>query len=50
MPKGKKIATIKATSTNGNITDVLKQLWQVAVNLRGLSGHSGRRKIVINER
>lgn len=34
MPKGKKTATY-TTSENGNITDVLKQLWQAAVNLRG---------------
>src|SRR5215212_6426673 len=35
MPKGTKKATYQATPTNGNITDVLKQLWQAAVNLRG---------------
>jgi len=34
MPKGKKTATYQTTE-NGNITDVLKQLWQAAVNLRG---------------
>src|SRR5215212_8458052 len=35
MPKGTKKATYQATPTNGNITDVLKQLFQAAVNLRG---------------
>ena len=35
MPRGAKKSTYQATSTNGNITDVLKQLWQAAVNLRG---------------
>src|SRR5215212_2023163 len=35
MPKGTKKATYQAAPTNGNITDVLKQLWQAAVNLRG---------------
>ena len=35
MPSGKRRPIYKASSQNGNITDVLKELWQAAVNLRG---------------
>ena len=35
MPKGAKKVTYQTSTENGNITDVLKQLWQAAVNLRG---------------
>jgi len=35
MPRGGKRQKTYSTSENGNITDVLKQLWQAAVNLRG---------------
>src|SRR3954465_12342553 len=35
MQKGEKKTTYQEASTNGNITDVLKQLWEAAVNLRG---------------
>jgi len=47
MPGGKRQKTYKASSTNGNITDVLKELWQAAVNLRGSIEPSDYKRYVL---
>ena len=47
MPGGKRQKTYHTTSTNGNITDVLKELWQAAVNLRGSIEPSDYKRYVL---
>jgi type I restriction enzyme M protein len=47
MPGGKRQKTYKTSSQNGNITDVLKELWQAAVNLRGSIEPSDYKRYVL---
>ena len=47
MPDGRKQKTYKTSSQNGNITDVLKELWQAAVNLRGSIEPSDYKRYVL---
>jgi type I restriction enzyme M protein len=47
MPGGKRQKNYKVGSQNGNITDVLKELWQAAVNLRGSIEPSDYKRYVL---
>ncbi len=47
MPGGKRKKTYQTSSQNGNITDVLKELWQAAVNLRGSIEPSDYKRYVL---
>jgi type I restriction enzyme M protein len=47
MPGGKRQKTYQVKPQNGNITDVLKELWQAAVNLRGSIEPSDYKRYVL---